>query len=60
MKRRQLERQLTGRGAVFHRHGARHDIWRLANGRLVAIPRHTEINEHTARAILGKAKEATE
>jgi mRNA interferase HicA len=35
----------------FEREGSGHEIWSL-DGRLVAIPRHREINEVTAVAIL--------
>lgn len=37
------------------RHGRRHDIW--SNGSYeFAVPRHSEINEYTAQAILKRAK----
>jgi len=37
------------------RHGLRHDIW--TNGEYeIAVPRHNEINEYTAKAILKEAK----
>ena len=35
-----------------------HEIWSF-NGRSVAIPRHTEINEITARKIIQSCEEAT-
>jgi hypothetical protein len=37
----------------FVREGSGHEIWSLA-GRLVPIPRHREISDETAVAILGK------
>jgi mRNA interferase HicA len=38
------------------RQGGRHEIWRF--GRLkVSIPRHPDINEHTAKAILADVTE---
>jgi mRNA interferase HicA len=38
-------------GWRFKRHGGKHDIW--SNGDYeIAIPRHKEINEYTAKAIL--------
>jgi hypothetical protein len=43
---------------VFAREGANHEVWTIAGERLV-IPRHREINEHTARAIIGRAEEVT-
>lgn len=39
------------------REGRSHQIWTIGNER-VHIPRHREINEHTARAILKEAREA--
>ena len=55
MRRRDLERQLRDLGWILARHGARHDIW--ANGdRELVVPRHVEINEYTARAILREAR----
>lgn len=50
MKRRELE-QL---GWQFSRHGGQHDIWRRGE-RELALPRHREINEYTAKAILREA-----
>jgi len=53
VKRRDLER-LTECGWRFLRSGGRHDVW--SNGeRDEAIPRHNEINEVLARAILRRA-----
>jgi mRNA interferase HicA len=43
----------------FVREGGNHEIWTLAGERLV-IPRHSDINELTARGILDKAKEVTD
>jgi hypothetical protein len=42
----------------FVREGANHEIWTIAGERLV-IPRHRDINEHTAQGILDRAKEVT-
>ncbi|WP_428114661.1 type II toxin-antitoxin system HicA family toxin [Candidatus Poriferisodalis sp.] len=65
MKKRDLLRQLaaiarTG-GVDFHllREGRNHEIWILGSERLV-IPRHREINEHTARGILTEAGKMVE
>ena len=56
MQRRDLERRLLACGWILLRHGAKHDVWKLAD-REIAVPRHTEINEFTARAILKQAEE---
>lgn len=51
MKRRELEKRLKKAGWELLRHGANHDVW--TNGdQQEAIPRHNEINEQLARAIL--------
>jgi mRNA interferase HicA len=55
MKRNKLEKALKGLGWWFLRHGGNHDIW--TNGdRQEPIPRHPEINERLAKAIIKKAK----
>ena len=57
MKRQALEKRLRECGWSFLRHGRRHDIW--TKGRFVeAVPRHVEINDRLARAILRRAEEA--
>jgi mRNA interferase HicA len=38
------------------RRGGRHDVWGRGDYE-IAIPRHSEINEHTARAIIRSATE---
>lgn len=53
MKRRELIKQLENIGFVFERHGGGHDIYRRGKD-VEAIPRHKEINENLARAILKK------
>ncbi len=56
MKRRELEQQLREMGWIFSRHGNKHDIW--TNGASeIAVPRHHEINEYTAKKILRDAGE---
>ena len=55
MKKKDLEKQLSENGANFSRHGGNHDIWTLANGKNISIPRHKEINERLAKAILKKS-----
>lgn len=40
----------------FERHGGNHDIW--TNGEIKEpVPKHSEINEYTAKKILRKAKQ---
>lgn len=56
MKRAELVRQLESLGAVWLREGASHTIYKTEAGLHVAVPRHAEINEHTARAILREAR----
>lgn len=57
MKRDELLRKLRKLGALeLKRNGANHDIYEI-NGQRVSIPRHTEINEYTAKGILKHAKE---
>jgi mRNA interferase HicA len=59
VKRRDLERKLAECGWRFARSGGRHDIW-TDGDREVAVPRHREINETLAQAILRRAcKERT-
>jgi mRNA interferase HicA len=54
MKRRDLENRLHSLGWRLVRHGARHDVW--SNGeRELVVPRHNEINEYTAKAIIKEA-----
>ena len=54
MKRRDLEKRLAAVGWSFLRHGGAHDIWRKGTA-TIPVPRHNEINEHTARGILRTA-----
>ena len=51
MKRTDLIKKLEENGFVFERHGGGHDIY--VKGKVKeTIPRHREINEILARAIL--------
>jgi mRNA interferase HicA len=50
MKRRDLEKIARANGWTFARNGSRHDIWKKGN-REEQIPRHSEINDTTAKAI---------
>jgi len=54
MRRKVLETALRELGWWFHRHGGRHDIW-TDGERIEAIPRHSEIHERLAKAILKRA-----
>ena len=53
MKRADLIKKITSLGAVFERHGAKHD-WYVNKEINVgqAIPRHNEIKETTAKLII--------
>jgi predicted RNA binding protein YcfA (HicA-like mRNA interferase family) len=56
VKRTDLLKRLASIGDVeVVREGGNHTIFRV-NGNLVAIPRHREISERTAAAILRDAK----
>lgn len=55
MKRRELERRLRNLGWHLVRHGARHDVWSDGE-RQEAVPRHAEINDKLAAAILARAQ----
>ena len=62
MKRTELLKQVRGaakaKGLIWRlrRQGAQHEIWEL-DGLEVPIPRHREINERLARAIMGDLAE---
>jgi predicted RNA binding protein YcfA (HicA-like mRNA interferase family) len=51
VKRNELEKELKKRGWELTRRGKKHDIWESGD-KQVAVPRHSEINEYTAKAIL--------
>ena len=51
MKRAELVQKLEDAGFVFERHGGNHDIYVKGNVR-ETIPRHREVNERLAKAIL--------
>jgi len=55
MKRRALERALRQLGWYFLRHGGKHDVWSHGK-REEAIPRHTEMHDKLAQAILRRVK----
>lgn len=53
MKQRDLVKKLEAIGFKFERHGGNHDIYRRGSD-IEKIPRHKEINEILAKAILRK------
>lgn len=53
MKKRDLEKKLKEAGWYLKAHGGNHDIW--TNGKdIEQIPRHREVNERLAKAIIRK------
>ena len=53
LKQRDLINELLKMGFRFERHGGNHDIYRRGS-EIEKIPRHKEINEQLAKAILRK------
>ena len=53
MKRKELIIKLQAKGFVFDRHGGNHDVFKRGNEE-EQIPRHSEINEYLAKAIIRK------
>lgn len=53
MKRRDLIKKLEDAGFIFYTHGGNHDTYKRGRD-TEQIPRHTEINEITAKKILKK------
>jgi hypothetical protein len=50
MKRVELIRQISARGAVFVRHGSNHDIYmQPRNENTEPVPRHNEIKDYMAK-----------
>ena len=56
IKRKNLERRLINAGRHFKRRGGKHDIW-TDGVQEQTVPRHTELNEYTAKSILKKAEQ---
>lgn len=55
MKRRDLIRKIEEDGAVFIRHGGKHDWYHNPHTKVSQpIPRHTEIKEHLAKSVIKK------
>ena len=55
MKRRDLIKKLESNGYRLDRDDGNHSIYEKDGCRPVQVPRHREINENTARAILKAA-----
>ena len=55
MKRRDLIKRLEGAGYQLTRDEGDHTIYRKPNAQAIAVPRHREINENTAKTILRTA-----
>ncbi len=53
MKQRDLIKKLQSVGFEFERHGGNHDIYIRGNDE-EKVPRHREVNEKLAKAILRK------
>jgi hypothetical protein len=55
MKREKLLERIFKAGAVFVRHGKKHDIYENPRTHEYSqIPRHSDINEYTAKDIIKK------
>jgi predicted RNA binding protein YcfA (HicA-like mRNA interferase family) len=55
VKRRDLVRAVEQNGAVFIRHGGKHDWYHHPKTKMSQpIPRHAEINEYLAKSIIKK------
>lgn len=55
MKRRELIRKIEEGGAVFIRHGGKHDWFQNPHTKMSQpVPRHAEIKDHLARSIIKK------
>ena len=55
MKREKLLETVAVVGAIFVRHGKKHDIYENPRTHeLISIPRHQDINEYTAKGIIKK------
>jgi hypothetical protein len=55
VKRERLLAKIAELGAVFIRHGKKHDIYENSRTHeLTQVPRHSDINEYTANGIIKK------
>ena len=55
MKRRDLIKRLEAAGYRKERDEGGHTVYAKPNSRPIPVPRHTEINEYTAKSILKAA-----
>lgn len=55
MKQRELIKKLENGGFIFERHGSNHDVY-VRDSEREEIPRHKEINEKLAKAILRRRR----
>ena len=53
MKQRDLVKKLEDAGFVFERHGSNHDVY-VRGKEKEEVPRHKEIDERLAKAIIRK------
>ena len=58
MKKKDLEKVLRRLGCKFEREGKNHEIWSIMDYKF-PVPRHREIREGTARAIVNQVKKIT-
>ena len=55
MKREKILKYVKEYSAIFLRHGRKHDIYENPRTHeFISIPRHTDINEYTAKDIIKK------
>jgi len=55
MKREKLLEKVKEYGAIFIRHGKKHDIYENSRTHeFIHVPRHPDINEYTAKEIIKK------
>ena len=59
MKKKDLEKALGKLGCKFEREGGHHEIWSIGDYTF-PIPRHREIREGTAKAIINQVKKIIE
>ena len=52
MKKRDLIKKIESMGYRFKREGSEHTVYEKPGQRPVQIPRHNEVDERTAKAIL--------
>ena len=55
MKRRDLIKQLESNGYIKERDKGNHTIYSKPGFPTIPVPRHTELNEYTAKSILKQA-----